>query len=915
MTLAGGQSLSFYEILGPIGAGGMGEVYRARDTRLDREVAVKVLPEALAADEDRLRRFEREAKTLASLNHANLAHVYGIDQVDDTCFMVMELVPGEDLGAVLARGALPVDDAIAVCRQIAEGLEAAHEAGVIHRDLKPANVVLTPEGRVKVLDFGLAKLLRGDDGGESSSAAQPDSFLVTEEGMVLGTPTYMSPEQARGRPVDRRTDVWSFGCVLFECLTGKPVFGGDAVVDVLAAIVEREPDFDALPSSVPERVVDLLARTLVKDPRQRLQHLGDARIELESARQHSRARSRSEAISPVRAGRGRWLAAGAVGLVLGAGLMSRLAEAPPPPVSDTPSFLSVALGSVVTEIYPRSSPDGRSVVFARPDPLADNDDWVLYLRRLDSPDVVRLPGTERTTTLTFSQDGSSICVVVADERGSDRYDMVRVILDEGTPRTVPFGRFAEHPNLSGGVTWTDQDVIVSTGTGRTLLTRPVEEDTWSVLPLVGLEGPSPYTPDVFRSLPGGRHVLAHTFAYTDDGFEAEAVAIEVETGVVTKLAKGGFPTFVEPNHLVFTVRDELQTIVFDPVTLETQGSPRVVLDGLRTPEPWRPAWFDFSSSGTLTYAPGGRQGEQRSFVFVEPDGQLRPWTDSTFSIDGFLRIARGGSFFVVGIASPSGLLEVWGSELSRPLLRPLSSEPRSDHMPAALDLDGRWIYYTRLAHGEPDSVWRVSLDDLNRSERVYLAQDENWDLFGFDASADGERMFIRAAGDTDISLISVDTDPATMDAPEHVIDLSRETWSMRASPDTDFVAYSTVIGGRRHVVVRENRGDGSWGPVVLAPFPAGELIDHAVWMDRGEDQPLTLLGVTEDDKRVWAVDILGSGTPSFSDPRLHVELDSGLLQDLEPMPNGRMLAVMRASEERRVNRVEVVLDAKALLER
>ncbi|MHC5211783.1 MAG: protein kinase domain-containing protein [Planctomycetota bacterium] len=291
MTLAPGQSLSHYEILGPLGAGGMGEVYRARDTRLEREVAIKVLPDELAGDAERLRRFEREAKTLASLNNPHVAGIHGIDQVGDTCFIAMELVPGEDLAARLVQGPLDVREALDVCRQLAEGLEAAHEAGVVHRDLKPANVKVTPDGVVKILDFGLAKPLRPGDAGASGTTAAPgtttaqsDSFLMTEEGVVLGTPTYMSPEQARGRPVDRRTDVWAFGCVLYECLTGRRPFGGDSLTDVLAAIVHHEPDWAVLPADTPRSVRWLLHRCLVKEPRQRLRDVGEARVLLEAVR-------------------------------------------------------------------------------------------------------------------------------------------------------------------------------------------------------------------------------------------------------------------------------------------------------------------------------------------------------------------------------------------------------------------------------------------------------------------------------------------------------------------------------------------------------------------------------------------------------------------------------------------------------
>jgi len=277
MPLVAGQKLSFYEILGPLGAGAMGEVYSAKDTRLDREVAIKVLPTHFAADEERLHRFEREAKSLASLNHSNVAQIFGVDRVDDTCFLVLELVPGETLEERLDRGALPLDEALDVCRQIAEGLEAAHEAGVIHRDLKPANVRITPDGKVKVLDFGLAKTAGIQREGGSTS----DSVHSTEQGRLLGTPIYMAPEQARGKPIDRRIDVWAFGCVLYECLTAKRAFSGETISDVLAAVLEKEPDLRALPAATPPALSELLQRCFRKDPRGRLRDLGDARILLE----------------------------------------------------------------------------------------------------------------------------------------------------------------------------------------------------------------------------------------------------------------------------------------------------------------------------------------------------------------------------------------------------------------------------------------------------------------------------------------------------------------------------------------------------------------------------------------------------------------------------------------------------------
>ena len=283
-----GQTLSHYRVTAALGAGGMGEVYRATDTNLNRDVAVKVLPPEVARDPERLGRFKREAHLLAALNHPNIAAIYGLEEADGKPFLALELVEGEDLKQRLARGAIPVDEALEIAKQIAEALEEAHNKGIVHRDLKPANVKLTPEGRVKVLDFGLAKAWAGDVSGTSvgSSALSQSPTLAhtgTIAGVILGTAAYMSPEQARGKPVDKRSDVWSFGVLLWEMLTGRSLFAGETVTDVIAAVVTREPDLGALPAQTPRAVRLLLSRCLRKDPRTRLPDIGAARLELQEA--------------------------------------------------------------------------------------------------------------------------------------------------------------------------------------------------------------------------------------------------------------------------------------------------------------------------------------------------------------------------------------------------------------------------------------------------------------------------------------------------------------------------------------------------------------------------------------------------------------------------------------------------------
>src|SRR5690349_10033630 len=313
------QVLGHYHVEEQLGAGGMGVVYRATDTKLHRVVAIKVLPDAFARNAERLARFEREARLLAALNHSNIAAIYGLEECNGVHFLVLELVPGETLGQKLAAGPLELEEALAISRQIADALEAAHERGIIHRDLKPANVKITPEGKVKVLDFGLAKALQTPSS-DIDGSASPTITAETQAGVVMGTGAYMSPEQARGRPVDKRTDIWAFGCVLYELLTRRRAFAGETTSDSMAAVLSREPDWEALPPTTPPSVYALLRRCLQKDPQRRLRDIGDARIELEES-QSSRNAPATTPAPPKRLG---LLAGAAAAFVLGALVMMAL---------------------------------------------------------------------------------------------------------------------------------------------------------------------------------------------------------------------------------------------------------------------------------------------------------------------------------------------------------------------------------------------------------------------------------------------------------------------------------------------------------------------------------------------------------------------------------------------------------------
>ena len=403
-----GRQIATYIIGSLIDAGGMGEVYRAHDTRLRRDVAIKVLPAAFMADPARRARFEREARLLATLNHPNIAQIHGLEEADGVQALVMELVPGDTLAQLIGSQALPIDRALTIARQIAAAIEAAHDNGILHRDLKPANIKVTPDGIVKVLDFGLAKAFAHDPAnatGDEAPATMPEG---TREGMILGTAAYMSPEQARGLVVDRRADIWAFGCVLYEMLTGRRAFDGPTLTDTLAAVLEREPDWAALPARTPPAIRRLLRWCLQKDPRNRLHDMADGRLELADAdRVESDADARRSSHDRVRLP---WIVAGVLGIALcGTALIAIRQFVRADPVGSAVQF--------AMEAPPRStyadqfdgfalSPDGRFLVFSV---VADGSSASsLWLRRLDSASAVPLAGTQDAKTPIWSPDSRSL---------------------------------------------------------------------------------------------------------------------------------------------------------------------------------------------------------------------------------------------------------------------------------------------------------------------------------------------------------------------------------------------------------------------------------------------------------------------------------------------------------------------------
>ena len=595
MPLTPGTRIGHYEIVAPLGVGGMGEVYRARDSRLQRDVAIKVLPDDVAREPERWSRFEREARTLAALNHPHIAQIHGIEDRA----IVMELVEGEDLAARLGRGPLPLDEALPIARQIAEALDAAHTAGIVHRDLKPANVKIRPDGTVKVLDFGLA---RGTtDAGDLRNSPTFTSPAMTQAGVILGTAAYMSPEQARGKAVDKRSDIWAFGCVLYEILAGRPPFEGETVTDVLSAVVRSEPTWSLLPAEAPPAVRRLLKRCLQKDVSKRLRDIGDARVELEEIATGPAESSASTSVVPalrvgLRRARARivllW-AASLVAAVAAAGIAGyRLRPQPAARLQK----LAIAVESNGLIIEPAISPDGTKVAFIGPTRAR------LVVRELDQWVARELEGTEGAVRPFWSPDSQWLAYVRAEQ-------LLKVPAGGGPVVRVATLPAVQAPlRISNGV-WTDDGYItVSLGAGPPLR---VAAAGGSLSPVTTL--PQDGSTRTMSVLPNGAWLLG---LFRRDGHGAIAVAKDGATRVIYEGVEVRRPTFAPPSHLIFATagaRSALWAAPFSLDRLELTGEPFLIGEGI---EP------SLSRDGTLAFLP--TEGVPRHLSWFTLDGQVGP---------------------------------------------------------------------------------------------------------------------------------------------------------------------------------------------------------------------------------------------------------------------------------------------------
>jgi len=786
----------------------MGEVYRATDTKLGRDVAIKVLPSEVAGDAERLARFEREARLLAALNHSGIAHVYGFENAtlsDGSAvhFLAMELVEGEDLAERLKRGRIPVDVALEVARQIAEALGEAHEKGIVHRDLKPANVKLTPDGKVKVLDFGLAKAYAGDTVGSSSGDLSQSPTLAqagTQAGVILGTASYMSPEQARGRRVDKRTDIWAFGALLFELLTGDRVFAGETVTDVLAAVVHKEPAWDRLPVPVPAPIRRLLRRCLRKNADERLHDIADARLEIDEALRAPGDGS-EDASTPGRPGASVGIphrlvfvallaAAGLAGVGIGAVWFRRAA-----PVAEPVRRLSITgLGWSDVEVVDVTlmqnllalSPDGSRLVYS----AVRDGTRRLYLRELDAFDALPIKGTENGFGPFLSPDGTSLAFA-ANGR------LKKLSLAGGMPQA-----FGSAPGFRGG-TWRADGTVFFT---------PLEfTGLWKASVAGGntesLDQPDAAAGELVRCLPrllpGGKTLLYTAFL---GGKAARVGVYDMATGKSRVLLEDANNAhYVRSGHLVFGRGNEIWAVAFDLARSEIVGSAQRMVEGVWAGGFFYATLFAASENGVLTYAPAGAQSGRRSLVWVDREGRETPLTSEARAYAA-PRLSPDGKKVLVRIAEDT--TDIWSYEIERDVLTRLTAEGYEDG--PLWTADGKAIIYPSNKSGAP-ALYRQPV--AGKGEAVQLGQ-AGRTQYPETLSKDGRTIVVTEMNPkTGLDLFLIPLDADARPVPLLVTDSSE--YAADLSPDGKWFVYISRASGRPEIGVRSVAGGGDESRVSL----------------------------------------------------------------------------------------------------
>ncbi len=902
-----GRTLSHYEITSALGAGGMGEVYRATDTNLHRDVAIKVLPPEVVQDPVRLGRFKREAHLLAALNHPNIAAIYGLEEADGKPFLALELVEGEDLKERLARGAIPVDEALEIAKQIAEALEEAHNKGIVHRDLKPANVKLTPEGKVKVLDFGLAKAWAGEASGvNSGSAALSQSPTLahtgTIAGVILGTAAYMSPEQARGKPVDKRADVWSFGVLLWEMLTGRSLFAGDTVTDVIAAVVTKEPDLDALPPATPRAVRRLLSRCLRKDPRTRLPDIGAARLELQEliagtvAEGEPPAAGTGEAPGAERRRtRERWAWA-TVALVL-AGLAGALAFVH---LREVPERMPAARFTVdapegwsfETEFgWPVPSPDGRQVVFRAWPTDRGVDSAMLWVRPLDSLAARPLAGTEEATSdiPAWSPDGRFLAFFAGGE-------LRKLTLADGTVQTICAARTPGNV----GTDWNEAGTILFSAGGASGQIYSVAATGGEAKLLTTLDksrGEANHHAPQF--LPDGRRFL---FRIGGGGQTAGLyVASVTAPNERQQVVAGSVRRVYAAGHLLFVRDGTLLAQPFDAQRATLSGEPVAIASSVAT---WTVssdvAWFGTSPAGTLAYFSGPGVSGQTQLAWLDRKGAQIATVGAPGDYGQFT-LSPDGRSVALEVRDEKQGYDIWVMDVARGVASRVTSRTGNERDPV-WSPDGRSLVFAAMG-ADKGVLRRKGLRALDPETVLTETADEDHPEY---LSRDGRTLlFVRRTADDAQGVSALGLADGKIDP---ILDPRFRVDEPQLSPDERWLTYVSQESGRDEVYVEPYRRGGD--RVRVSVDGGGQ----PKWRGDGKE-----LFYTTPDNLLMAVAVRASGE------RLEVGLPTKLFEirglqgtgydDYAVSPDGqRFLAKVPVQQARKVQ-LQIVTNWTSLLER
>lgn len=806
MALTAGSKLDNFEIISLLGKGGMGEVYRARDIRLGREVAIKVLPEALAEHPERLARFEREARLLAALNHPNIAAIYGIEQAGDTRFLVLELVRGLGLDQRLRKGGMEFREVCAAMQQVAEALESAHAQGIVHRDLKPANIKLTPDGKIKVLDFGLGKAFEAeanDPNGGNTLALDPS---LTGEGTVLGTPAYMSPEQARGRDVDKRADIWAFGCTFFEALSGKRAFAGPTAQDTLAAVLERSPPWAALPASTPSNIQSLLRRCLQKDPRRRLQDIGDARIELEETIKNPEAAwGVGRQAEQRRAGLlGRVLFGLALGLVIGSAaaglLVRRMSSADSDgstrsvPVRFT--FRHPAQFGEARVEMPALSRDGRRLAYV----ASCVGKRSIYMHDFSTGETAELPETDGASGPFFSPNGDWIGFF-----HFDRSKLEKVSLKGGRPVTL-----ADSQVPLGGL-WGEDNFIYYTANLRGGLMR-VSADGGTAEQVTDLD---PERQEIIHALPdrlpGGRGMLVTRAIGNYQRFETVILPPgQRKLPAEPLLVNSGYARYLPTGHIVFSQEYSLTAAPFDlhrgmltgpqVTVVQDLGLNPLLINVVYLPQ------FSISDSGTLVYV--AKSMGPRQLVWVDESGVETPFSPTIMAFRQ-PHLSPDGRQIAVTVDDIGGS-NIWLGDVDRGTFARFTFE--GHNFAPVWSPDGKGLVFTSTRSGLPNLYWQP-LDGSSPARR--LTQGSFMHVATTWRAGSDEIGFIEVTSENEGDLRVIDFSKASgEDAGRELLPNSAYDESKPAfSPNGRWLAYESNESGVTEVYVRPYPGPGGKTPI------------------------------------------------------------------------------------------------------